>query len=81
MLATVTNNARDDLINSSFRRMPESREINSWTPAFAGVTTYSGFPWRRVHFAEKQALDNRMEQLDSGMHRNDEIRDFYPRIF
>jgi len=26
-------------------------------------------------------LDKRMEHLDSGIRRNDEIRDFYPQIF
>jgi len=34
-----------------------------------------------VPFAEKQVLDKRMEHLDSGIRRNDEIRDFYPQIF
>jgi len=30
---------------------------------------------------EKQVLDKRMEHLDSGIRRNDEIRDFNPQIF
>jgi len=45
------------------------------------VDLYRDLNWRKVPFAEKQVLDKRMEHLDSGIRRNDEIRDFYPQIF
>jgi len=45
------------------------------------VDLYRDLIWRKVPFAEKQVLDKRMEHLDSGIRRNDEIRDFYPQIF
>src|SRR5690606_10352398 len=34
---------REPLNNSSFRRMPESRPLNLWIPAFAGMTEYELF--------------------------------------
>jgi hypothetical protein len=39
---------------------------------------YPDLIWREVPFAAKQTLDNRVAHLDSGMRRNDEIREGYP---
>jgi len=42
---------------------------------------YAMEPYTQALLLKKQVLDKRMEHLDSGIRRNDEIRDFYPQIF